>query len=270
MNALDYLYARMSRHLVCLAAAYLKLDTNGNPTGEQDVYAYTSFVYVHKGEWYLITAGHILEQIESYQKFPKGVLKVYLTCFPHGNEAVVRPVHFADFDEAQKSRTYDENAGLDYGWVYLRPYYRPFLEKDSILPVGEKDWAMLNARKYELEVEVGFPEAFLGQTVHSQGMMEKTIEPLLMSINRLKNPPSDLAMTQYARFIGEIHPDGIDKIVGMSGGPIFGFGKDSEGTLRYWLLALQSKRHKKHQHVAFGCLAEVFMPKIVDEIERKP
>jgi hypothetical protein len=264
--ALTWLHNQVSTHLVCLGAVYLLLDQDGNPTGKEQVYAYTSFIYTKGDDWFLVTAGHILDQLAAYKKYPKGMMRIYLSCLgPPASEQKL-PVHFADFDDAMKASIDDEDAGLDYGWVYLRPYYRQFLEQDGILPLGERSWLPLDARTFLGQFLTGYPKALLGETKEIGERLSITVEPVTLSVNQIVPDPPDLKKTAFRRYIGRITPRADISIDGTSGGPVFAIGKDDEGAARYWLIALQSRQSLDHT-LAFGCPAEVFIPRMLKEIE---
>jgi hypothetical protein len=267
-EALTWFRNQLSRHLVCLGAVYLALDRQGEPTGKQEVYAYTSFVYVQGDAWFLVTAGHILDRISQYKKHPKGVIKIYLACLAVENPGQILPVHFADFDDALKDYRDDDSAGLDYGWVYLRPYYRQFLEKDGIQPLRERGWLPLDAKPFHGQVLAGYPTALLGQTLQAGGTLSRTIEPVILSVNQYAPAPGEVEATTFRRYVGRITPRTNISIEGTSGGPIFGLAHDDAGQLRYWLLALQSSQSPDHT-LTFGCPAEVFIPRMLREISAK-
>src|SRR5262249_39874839 len=54
-------FKQFSRRLVALCGAYITLDTQGRPTKET-FFCYTGFLIELDGRWYMVTAGHCLEE----------------------------------------------------------------------------------------------------------------------------------------------------------------------------------------------------------------
>jgi hypothetical protein len=76
-----------------------------------------------------------------------------------------------------------------------------------------------------------------------------------MRIDKLDDPPNDLQVTTYPRFVGKLSDDlPLDTIKGMSGGPIFGFDQECS---RYWIVAIQSSWLPERK-ITFGCPIRVF------------
>jgi hypothetical protein len=59
----------------------------------------------------------------------------------------------------------------------------------------------------------------------------------------------------------------LPSIVGMSGGPIFGFKKGEDGLLRYWIVAVQS-RWRESARIIFGCPVRTFATLVEQELQR--
>lgn len=84
---------------------------------------------------------------------------------------------------------------------------------------------------------LGLPEELASNQISESG--EAMVEPVIMSVLKIENPPKGVPVTREPQFVGQIDNEPLLKsIVGMSGGPIFGvkFGPPA----RYWIVALQS------------------------------
>jgi hypothetical protein len=90
--------------------------------------------------------------------------------------------------------------------------------------------------------------------------------PTLIPLTRLDELPEGVAATSYPRFVAKIY-DNVEfpDIDGMSGGPIFGVGKSSDGKDRYWIVAVQSS-WLKSRRITFGCPLPVFAQMVDDAL----
>lgn len=82
------------------------------------------------------------------------------------------------------------------------------------------------------------PKAFLNWP-SANGLIRSGVK---VSVTRADTPHRELPPSTYPWFIGTVNtaPFGLKSIVGMSGGPIFGFRNSPNGECRYWVVALQS------------------------------
>lgn len=97
---------------------------------------------------------------------------------------------------------------------------------------------------------LGLPEELTSSVVSPAG--SGAVLPTMFAVQSLSVPPHDSRPTLYPRFVGAIDPDlPLKSLKGMSGGPIFGFNFDGEGT-RYWLVAIQSSWDRA-QSLVYGC-----------------
>src|ERR1043166_2947443 len=54
----------LSRHLLVLGVNYVALDKDGKETGEEQFLAYTCTVFAQDDRWFLLSAGHVVEELE--------------------------------------------------------------------------------------------------------------------------------------------------------------------------------------------------------------
>ena len=249
---LDKMLRFLCRHLVSLWVYYYPIDSNGKPIGQPQSSAYSGFVLSIQDKWYWVTAGHNLEGLEQSLSDKKIKVIYYNLVDYFGSDAISHdPIPFV-YEEAPKSYNYDKEAGLDFGWVALSPYYQRLLEANNIIPVGEENWMHQHEVEFDHYLMLGLPEVFIRPEIQGNEQIIP-LSPTFIPITKLTEIPDDLPKTQYSRFVAKISDDcPLDNIKGMSGGPIFGFDK---GYNRYWIVAVQSsKRHR----IIFACPVPVF------------
>jgi hypothetical protein len=60
----------LSCHIVAICGKYTYLDENGHPTGAPKYYSYTGTICDVLGSWVIVTAGHVLRNLEAASKRP--------------------------------------------------------------------------------------------------------------------------------------------------------------------------------------------------------
>lgn len=149
------------------------------------------------------------------------------------------PIPF-DYEGTPKLVILNKETGIDYAAFYLRPYYRNLLASNGIRPFPDP-WRKDIKGDFTAYVLLGVPYETVGARV-VDGIIYQKYQPTAIGLTRIDQPTGSLTRGEwfYAKLPdtgGEYH---VDSIVGMSGGPIIGFGKDEDNHLCYWLLALQS------------------------------
>lgn len=85
-----------------------------------------------------------------------------------------------------------------------------------------------------------------------------TVNPTMVWVDSVTLPPDELPLSTFPWFVGQVKPSAVlPSIVGMSGGPIFGFKKNAAGQMEYWIVAVQSW-WRRNQRITFGCPVKVF------------
>jgi hypothetical protein len=203
----------------------------------------SAFVLQSRGIWCLVTAGHVLDDIEAERQ--RGIEQVSFRLWDgwvpgaqHRN-----PIPF-DYDEAPKIRLNEH--GLDYGLIPLRPLHVAALRANGVVPIGashyEKDWP----GNFEGYAMIGTPGATVDVKRHGERSTLFSQSVSVIHLVEESNPPSELVQ-RNPRFYGRILvPEGsaeweaIGKdIRGMSGGPVIGVRRDNEG-VKYWVVGVQS------------------------------
>ncbi len=264
-DSLQELVRFFCRHLVSLSGWYQIMNSDGVPSGEDKFFSYSGFIISIQGVWNFVTAGHILEDLE--QKISSKNIKVreVMLVDKFGPNAVSQYSIPFDYTHAPKLFMNDEEEGLDFGLVILRPNYCDLLKANSIVPVLEENWKSIPDEFANNYVMLGLPQQFI-QTMairdNGSKRMAASVAPAAVGIKRLYQIPEGVSATKFPRFIGKLADSGyvLEDIDGMSGGPIIGFSQDWH---RYWIIAIQSS-WLRQRRINFGCLVSVFA-NLVDE-----
>ena len=228
----------------------------------------SGFVISIRDNWFWITAGHVIERIRIAKEKGQLLGDWHLDDSDALGARFNIPIPF-DFDDAFKLFFYDDTLGMDYALIYLSPYYRNLLIRNNIKPLNEQAWRIGIPEDFDFYLLIGLPDELVRLPMNTEVIMKGCV---LIPIQRIYEPPSGV-LTALPRFYGKI-PDKvanseyvIEDISGMSGGPIFGFKKDSEDQLRYWVVALQSGWFKS-ERIITACPVQDFADWIDSELEK--
>ncbi len=260
-------YRFFGRHLVSLAGIWGSVDSSGNQSGIDYFYNYSGFIYSYRNKWFWITAGHALEGLDISLNQNKIKLRsCYLVDTYGPNPKSIDPIPFC-YEKSKRFYYFDENMGLDFGLIHLRPYYCGLLKTNSIVPLSEEN------RIYPPDIEldefillglpISYNEIVAPITNHSSRMVVN-VHPTIIRLEELIDYDQK---TKFYRFVGKISNDLNIDITGMSGGPIIGFSRNHPD--RYWIVAVQSSWLPESK-VIFGCPVPTFsqiVENIIKEVE---
>lgn len=228
-----------ARHFV--AMRWFELPSKDAQPSQGKPHIASCFVVAIEGFWILITAGHVLADIESAQKAGQ-IFKRF-----HLDDGWAKPNPFDsipfDFDGAVKGYVYNDDSGDDYGYIVLRQNTVSLLEANGIVPLTENFWEQL-PDVYEAVFLIGIPAEF---TKYEQTVTQTEITSSLVvfAVELTPTPPS-VFIKPRERFYGRIAKliIGEDERVlqsldGMSGCPLIGLTLN-EDYGEYWLLGVQS------------------------------
>lgn len=198
----------------------------------------------------LLTAGHIFSEHEKKKAaLPRFAAKQCILFDIWGPNSVHDlPIPF-DMFSANVNFADESRMGADIAFVPLNENVKKLLLQtttaftpDQLVPPGD-------CRFFGYAV-IGLPRQF-AETVRWKERDKNAIavypEPTILFVDACEPPHID-QHDSAPRFYGKIrHAQRMDDIVGMSGGPIIGFGYDSERRLRYWPVAIQSAWLKNEQ-----------------------
>jgi len=194
----------------------------------------TAFLMSVKENWYLITSGHTINDIEILRNDHGYKITKCLLIDSLGIGAIDNhPIPFVY--ESANATCISAERYFDYGFLEIGQYYRNLLEKNKVYPLNEEVWKK-RPTKIDFYLLLGIP----GETVNVSPNNIK-FDPTLFSIEYLPDHPERFEETVIPQFYGKIHlGDDIKSIEGVSGGPIFGFYENDNGEMRYWVIATQS------------------------------
>jgi len=216
---------------------------------ESHHYVYSAFILSIDDEWFLITAGHCIRDIENNKK--KGYLINRARLIDSGgiNPAHKETIPF-DYEAAHKGHLDDDK--YDYGFIHIANYYRELLKANNIVALDEEVWDK-QPEEPECYFLLGAPDQFKELTEEKIKLVTT-----LHSVEKCESVPEEFEDTDAPTFYGKIYLDeDTSSIVGMSGGPLFSFKHNESGELQYWLCAVQSRWIPNKKLIA-ACLMKPF------------
>lgn len=257
-----------ARHLVCLSGTYRWLDERGKETGTIRSFAYSGFVMSFGGHWFLMTAGHVLKNLDDAIEAKKISIQFAAIQDHFGIGATTNYPCPISYEESGRLHVDNQNLGLDIGLVHLRRFYAENLKANGILPITKHHWHRQDQVDFAAYGLFGFPEEMNRPEDDVDGIVPaNAARPALLGVERTDTPHRELPPTPYPWFIGRVAttPIPVNSIVGMSGGPIFGLCGDPSGGTRYWIIALQSWWDPNSRTI-YGCPLPVFGPLVEQEL----
>lgn len=219
----------------------------------------TSFVMSVYDQWFLMTAGHCIADIEENMRNGYEIERCRLIdCMGTGAQHR-EPIPF-DYGEATATKIcYDPK--YDYGVIFLNDHYRRLLAANGVKPLTEEVWEQ-QPERVDFYALIGVPNELSETTAHAAH-----VTTTLHRVIALPEKPECFEETDAPTFFGEIViSEPMTDISGMSGGPIFSFRKEKDGTMRYWLHAIQSRWIPSRRLIA-ACLAHplgMFLKEFMD------
>jgi hypothetical protein len=243
------------RHLVALFIIFQELNEKKEPNGEMKSFLCSGLIINVRGYTYFLTAGHALQRWDDLLREEKVIIHSSALIDTFGsNASSSQPIPF-DFLNESKFYIDNEDEGLDFGLIMLRSHYTQLLEKNGIVAIFEKNWIHQNDVEYHSYSMLGIPNEFNNLNIHKSDngglRISGTVSPTLIHLQKMDILPDNVKKTKYERFVGKLDPNvNLESLVGMSGGPIFGF--NLVHPIRYWVVAIQSS-WLKNRKITFGC-----------------
>lgn len=233
------------RHLVALCVTFR--DVN-KPDELPHFHAYAGTLIALGGKVFFLTAGHILKGLHDGIESNQVMILNAVLADNFGTGRHNMPIPF-ELKSAPMFFIDDDEEGLDFGVIALRPYYLPLLAANNTVAIQEENWVHQHKLKFTMHFMLGLPEEFTSKAIDAAGV--GLCSPTLLPVTKLETPPVTAPTTRNPEFIGQLKENfGLESVVGMSGGPIFGF--IDEPPMRYWIVALQSS-WLPESRTTFGC-----------------
>ena len=241
------------RHLVALCITYRQV-RSGIPVEKPSFFACPGVVICIRGFCSFLTAGHALKDLNTHLERGEILVDSAVLADTFGPDAISeKPIPF-DLPNEPRFFIDDEKEGLDFGLIALRPYYVGLLAKHGIIALFEENWINQYRVKFDGYTMLGLPEEFItcekGSPGGDSGIVGK-VSLTMIGVKAIDRVLGEVNPTTYPRFMGQLHENlPLSSIVGMSGGPIFGFRYGQP--MRYWVVAIQSSWLRSHG-IVFGC-----------------
>ena len=206
----------------------------------------SAFVISVRGEWFLVTAGHIIEDLKAAKSRGQVLTGFQLRDFWASNTVNRMPIPIdSDYLVSRSQSLYDANLGIDCACIHLNAYYRKLMQANGIVALSEFAWQRELPETPDFHIMLGVPSQL--SRVESQGdCPSQRLNFVLIPVRPVQELPEQqrgLPHRFYGHLDEHLHcPDGtpLDDIDGMSGGPIIAFKYNEQGKLRYWVVAIQS------------------------------
>lgn len=224
--------------------------------------AASGFVASIAGHWFLITAGHVLEAIEQARASGQILERFRLVDGFAKAERAFPPLVFA-FDDALKHHFHDDEVGVDYGFIYLRPNVQSLLEANGIVALSERAWRDDLPISFDEVVLAGIPSQFVAHRRVQDGILLRSTLAVIALEPCTQRPAGIKA--QDERLIYKVPPSERESgqlllsADGMSGCPILGVKHGSDNEHRYWVIGVQSAQLQESGKVSF-VIACPFLP----------
>jgi hypothetical protein len=146
---------------------------DGQPAVKR-IWSFSGFVISIRDHWFLVTAGHILADIERMQALgERAIKKTELIDFWGPNVISTDAIPFP-LKEAPQSHFRDDALGVDYGIIYLRPLIRANLERNGVVPVREENWKHQKNLQFETYWMLGLPSEVMNKRIGDSSKGEST------------------------------------------------------------------------------------------------
>lgn len=237
------------------------------PIEKQRFFACPGVVIRIRGFFSFLTAGHALKDLHTHLERGDIAVESAVLADTFGSDVISdKPI---PFDLLNEPRFFidNEEEGLDFGLIALRPHYMALLAKHGIKAIFEENWINQHRVEFDAYTMLGLPEEFVK---YEQAGSVGIVSPTMIGVKALDIPPEDTKPTSYPRFVGKLQENlPFSSIVGMSGGPIFGFRYGPP--MAYWIVAIQSS-WLQSQRIIFGCPLSVLAELLttwIDELNNK-
>ena len=198
-------------------------------------YVATMFVMSVADQWFLVTAGHVMEDLQSeIAKLPDGTVQFVLVDSGGLDAKDVNPVPFVL--DGTRTLVLGDDADFDYAAIPISTYYRRLLEANGIAALDEEVWEK-QPTSPNYFVLLGVPRELV--TPQPDGGLGFGYSMHVLQYR--PDPPEGFKEKKGPRFYFEIAMGaGVTDIKGMSGGPVFALRREPNDQLRYWLIGVQS------------------------------
>ncbi len=231
-------------------------------SNEERIHVFSGFVIAVRGEWFYMTAGHILRDVRIALEGNSTFDIWRFGDQTAGNKFRDTAIPYA-FDIEQWLVPEDADAGLDYAAVHIGGLYRKQLEAGGVVALDRNAWGD-HLSEHNHWVLAGIPK----ETVSYDGKTVISAKFVMAPLTSTDAPPLIEHRTEN-KFFARLTDDSeyfVSDIDGMSGGPVFMLRLDDD-TWKYKVIGVQSGWYQSRRVVAvcpFALFGEALEP-IVEE-----
>ena len=143
-----------------------------------------------RGHIMFLTAGHILREVErALESDQYDITAALADTFGSGRKSD-HPIPF-DLKSAQFWYVDDEELGLDFGVIFLRPYYVNLLALNGIVALEERNWVRQDNVQFDGYAMLGLPAEFTSEFVTDEG--HGVVSPSMFRVHKVADAPNDRA-----------------------------------------------------------------------------
>lgn len=229
---------------------------------DMKIHVFSGFVVAVKGEWFYMTAGHILRDIRNALGGGSTFDIWRFGDQTAGNRFRDTAIPY-DFDLDKWFVLEDAEVGMDYATVHIGGLLRQLLEAGGVTALDRNAWGN-HVTEHEHWALIGIPRetvAYDGKTIISARFV---MAPLIPT----DAPPlaEQKAENQFYARLADDSENFVQDVDGMSGGPVFMLHQVGE-TWKYKVIGVQSAWYRSSRVVAvcpFSSFGEALEP-IVEE-----
>lgn len=233
-------YKTVGRHFVSLSCIR---HLPNSP--EEKIFVFSGFLVLIADDWFYVTAGHILRDIQLVVQAGASFSTWRLDDQTAGNRFNGAAIPF-EFDLNDWIVIENQEVGLDYAAVKLDNFYRRALAVGGAEPIDSAAWSD-HVTEHDYWVLMGIPSetvTYDSKTIIEAKIVLAPLQPALPPRNS-----SNVSENYFFASIIEGVPDIISDIDGMSGGPIFSL-TEVEGKWFYNVIGVQSAWYKDSKVIA--------------------
>ncbi|MCU4120944.1 hypothetical protein [Variovorax sp. N23] len=234
------------RHVVAVTV------TSIDASSQVHTYSFSGFFVVHNETWFLLMAGHVIEDLRTLALRGETIESWDLTdAFADGPDkrSVVVDIRLDEVD----SLPYVQG-GSDLAWTAINDFHKETFRRNGIDPIDmARDFERLSDRPFDMLVLAGVPTekvAFTGARAR------QALLAIPADVLELEQVSEVLKQGTKRRFYGQLDSvmrmqAGLTDIAGMSGGPLFGLWiSPDRKTFDYAVVAIQSAWDPKALQIA--------------------
>lgn len=243
------------------------LDESGKPKPQQRVFALSTFAYVDDEQWYLLTAGHIVEDLlEGLVRGKFRIVHSYLADYVSrvGANRMLLPF---PVDPYSIPFIYDDGLAVDFACIPLSEIFRRNLEVNGVVPVTTDNLSDPEPEKIASHWIIGLPREVsreLNNSTEDCNELVRSLAVVMVPIEAVEDKSqlrpgilSRESQKPLPSFMGRITVEPNFDINGMSGGPVFGLISQDESRMTYSLVAIQNSWYPTSR-ITVGCPRSVF------------